>query len=154
MAASHCSDKTGDTDANAKCWYAAGAVPLHRPNRPTDCRRGSNVRRSSVYSVGRSGAPIPQQRHYAATCFRHSPIPSSSSQNRLPGLSRHIPEGDFSPPVSSRAEAFLFLATRFGPSMFASQANTCCARRNRVRSFYVRPELLPFSIYVVIRRPS
>lgn len=62
MAASHYSDKTGYADTNAKCWDITCAVPLHRPNLPIHCWRAPNVRRSSGYSVGRSGAPIPLQR--------------------------------------------------------------------------------------------
>lgn len=155
---SHCRDKTGNTDANVKCWRVAGLVSLHRPSRPTaDERQMSFGRRYSApvgRSVGRS-SPI-------SKTFSHPDIFSSStyhftssfpsSQNRLLGLFWHNPKGDFSSPVPPKA--FLVRATGFGLSMFALQVNGYCACGNRVRSLHVRRRLQPFSIYDLNRRPA
>lgn len=55
------------------------------------------------------------------------PFSNKTLKTGFPDLSWHIPERYFSSPVSSKTEAFLFLAIRFGLLKFALQANGCCA---------------------------
>lgn len=53
-AASHYNDVRGNADANTKHWRVAGAVQLHRRDRPTDRSPTKNVCQSLALNVGRS----------------------------------------------------------------------------------------------------
>lgn len=111
-ATSHYGDRTGNTNANTKCWRVAGTVPLQRQYRPTNSWWLTNVCQCSAL-VGWA----PQSHSIYATSGNFSLIlPTSLLLFLRPSklAFRTYPEKDFSHlPFHPRPGSFLFLPRVF-----------------------------------------
>lgn len=124
--ASHYSDKTGNIDANTKCW--AQSYQTDRTNQPTADERQMSVGRRCSALVNRgpqSHCKDTSLGYFFSSFTYHLTCPFLFSENQLPGLSWLIPEGDFSSPIPFKAKASLFLlplALVFSCSCFKQMA--------------------------------
>lgn len=135
-----------------------GPILPDRPHEPTDSWRTTNVRRSSMFSIGQSGAPVPLQRHFFGIFFfllhlsPHLPLSllwKPASRLILAHPRRRLL---ISHPIQGQSISLSF-ATRFGLFMFVLQTNGYCACGNGARLFYVR-RLRSYTIYDLNRRPA